>query len=148
MAVNLTAGQTGNASESQYIISVQLDGFGSLGVFDKHGGGDVTATPPKYRPGGMGNEITYLGLAVYSDLTVSRVYDEGRDTSIVALCHSLAGKVRGTVTIQALDSDANPWGTPRTYRGRLAAVKDGATDSTSHNPRMWELDFSVEDISN
>lgn len=147
MATNLTNGQTGNATELQWLVSVQLDDWGTLGVFDKFSGGDVTATPNKHRPGGMGNEVTYFSLPTYSDVTVSRVYDQGRDQSIIALVHTLAGNTYGTVTVQPLDADAAPWGSPRTYRGRIAAVKDGGTDSTSHNPRMWDLDFAIESVA-
>src|ERR1035437_10166223 len=142
------AGQTFNATELQYLTTVSVDGVGNIGVFDTVSGDGVDAKPVKHRPGGMGPEISYLALPVYSDVTVSRVYDEGRDHELIATLHNAVGILRATVSVQPLDNNANPFGSPRTYRGRVAAVKDGKVDSTSNNPRIWTLDVQVETIAN
>jgi hypothetical protein len=140
--------QTFNAAELQYLITVQIDGLGPIGVYDNYTGGDAKANPPKHRPGGMGPEISYLALPTFSDVTVGRVYDEGRDHELIAALRVLVGTVYGTVIEQPLDADGNPWGSPRTFRGRLGGVNDGKTDSTSAAVRMYTLDFSIESVGN
>ncbi len=137
-----------NGTELQYLPSLNVDGLGDIGFFDKFTGGYVTAKPVKHRPGGMGPEVSYLALPIYSDVTISRVYEEDRDNNLIATLHNLVGSTYATVAVQPLDADGNPYLTPRTYRGRIAAVKDGTADSTSENPRMWELDLQVEKVSN
>ena len=147
MGVNNNA-QTGNASEMQYLITVSVDGLGPLGTYDNYSGGDAKANPPKHRPGGMGPEISYLALPSYSDVTVGRVYDEGRDHELIATLRTLCGSTYCTVTEQPLDQNGAPWGSPRTFRGRLASVNDGKTDSTSNAVRMYTLDVSVQTVAN
>lgn len=147
MGVNNNS-QTFTAAELQYLITVQIDGLGPLGVYDNYTGGDAKATPPKHRPGGMGPEISYLALPVFSDVTVGRVYDEGRDHELVATLRALVGRTYGTVIEQPLDANGAPWGSPRIFRGRLASVNDGKTDSTSNAVRMYTLDFSIESVGN
>jgi hypothetical protein len=142
------AGQTFNATELQYLTTVSVDGVGNIGVFDTFSGGDVDAKPVKHRPGGMGPEISYLALPTYSDVSVGRVYDEGRDHELIATLHNMVGAVRSTVSVQPLDSAANPFGSPRTYRGRIANIKDGKADSNSNTPRIWTFDVQVETIAN
>ena len=140
--------ETGNAAELQYLITVSIDGLGPLGVYDTLSGGDSKATPPKHRPGGMGPQKSYLALPVFDDLTVGRVYDEGRDHELIAALRPLVGAVYGTVTEQPLDAAHLPWGTPRTFRGRLADVGDGKVDSESNAVRIYTLMFSVESVNN
>ena len=137
-----------SASEQQYLPSISIDGVGSLGNFDKFTGGDVTASIVKHRPGGMGNEKSYLGLPVYGNVTVERVYEEERDNSLVAQVRTLVGSTYATVSVQPLDDDANPFGAPRTYRGRIEGVNDGEADSTSSTPRMWSIELVVETVAN
>jgi len=137
-----------NGSMQQYLPTVTVDGLGSLGNYDKFTGGDVTTTITKHRPGGMGPEISYLGLPVYGNVTVSRVYEEVRDHTLIATLNTLVGSTYGTVAVQPLDQNGNPYGSPRTYRGRLSAVKDGNADSTSSAPREYELEFEIETVSN
>ena len=141
-------GETFNATELQYLTTLTVEGYGLVGVFDTFSGGDVTATPAKHRPGGMGVEKTYLSLPTYSDVSIGRVYDEGRDHQLIAQLHALTGNTYCYVSVQPLDQNGNPFENPRTYYGRIASVKDGKADSTSHAPRMWDLTVSVESISN
>ena len=60
---NPSSSSIGNATEQQFLPSITMDSLGSLGNYDKWSGGDVTATVTKYRPGGMGPEIT-ISIAV------------------------------------------------------------------------------------
>ncbi len=141
---NPSSSSIGNATEQQFLPSVTMDTLGSLGNYDKWTGGDVTATVTKYRPGGMGPEITYPSLSIIGDVTVSRVFVQERDQTLVAALVPQVGLYYGTITLQPLDANGNSLGPPTTYRGRLAAVKPGNTDSTSSAPRMYELMFAIE----
>jgi hypothetical protein len=144
---NPSSSSIGNATEQQFLPSISIDGYGNLGTYDKWSGGDVTATITKYRPGGMGPEITYPSLSIIGDVTVSRVFVTERDAALVAALQPQAGLVYGTITLQPLDATGNALGNPTTYRGRLAAVKPGNTDSTSSAPRMYDLMFAIETVN-
>lgn len=146
-AINTSASSVGNATEQQFLPSVNMDLLGDLGAYDKFSGGNVTASITKYRPGGMGPEVTYPSLSVIGDVTVSRVYVEERDQQLIAALNPLVGLHYGTVAVQPLDASGNVNGPPRTYRGRLSSVNDGNADSTSSAPRMYELVFAIETIS-
>lgn len=134
-------------SEQQWLATLSINSV-DYGVFDKFAGGDVSAPVNKHRPGGMGPEITYLSLPTYSDVVLTKVYETQSDHDRIATLHSLVGNGLATVTLQPLDDSGNPWGTPRTYQGRLVAVKDGGTDSMSNAARMFEVDIAVETVSN
>lgn len=136
------------ATELQWLPSLSVDGYGDFGPFDKQSGGEATASITKYRPGGMGDEISYLSLPVYGALTITRVYDQARDDANVALLRTLVGRIYATVTSQGLDNNGNPYGTPRTYYGRISGLNDGNVDSTSNAPRMWDIVIEVENVSN
>jgi len=134
-------------SEQQWLATLNVGGT-DYGIFDKFSGGDVTATANKHRPGGMGPEITYLSLPSYSDITLTKVYETQKDHARISDLHNAVGRQLATVTLQPLDDSGAPWGTPRTYQGRIIAVKDGGTDSTSNAARMFEVDISVETVTN
>lgn len=133
-------------SEQQWLATLNVNGV-DYGVFDRFAGGDVSAAVNKHRPGGMGPEITYLSLPSYSDVTISKVYETQRDHDRVAALHNLVGKAIASVTLQPLDDQGNPWGTPRVYQGRLVHVADGGTDSMSNAARMFECGIAVETIA-
>ena len=137
-------------SEQQWIpyLSVisPFDGSVINVTFDKFSGGDVQSTPPKYRPSGMGDEISYLALPTYSDVTVTKAFQQN-DLATQATLRSLAGRAEATVTLVPLDDAGHPWGQNRVYSGRLASVKDGNTDSTSSAVRSWDVDVSVDNIA-
>jgi hypothetical protein len=134
-------------SEQQWLATLTVNGV-DYGVFDKFTGGDVSAPVNKHRPGGMGPEITYLSLPTFADVSLTKVYETQRDHDRVAQLHNLAGRALASVTLQPLDDNGQPWGTPRVYQGRLTSVKDGGTDSMSNAARMFEIDIAVETITN
>lgn len=145
--INLDNTIQGNfASEQQWLISLVVANT-DLGVFDKFAGGDVTSSPNKHRPGGMGDEVTYFALPSYSDVTISRVYETQRDHDLVTQLRKVVGRATAVVTMVPLDSNGAPFGANRVYTGRLIAVKDGGTDSNSTAPRMLELDISVTTVA-
>lgn len=134
-------------SEQQWLATLNVNGV-DYGIFDKFTGGDVSAAANKHRPGGMGPEVTYLALPTYTDVSLTKVYETQRDHDRVAQLHDLVGRALASVTLQPLDDQGNPWGNPRVYQGRLIGVKDGGTDSMSNAARMFEVDISVETITN
>ena len=144
----LNQSQNGNATEVQWLPSLTVDGLGDVGVFDSFTGGDTATSPQKHRPGGMGDEVSYLGLPVYSDVTISRVYDQGRDQALLSVLRGLAGSTYGTISLQPLDQNKQPWGSPRTFRGRISSLKEGNTSSNSDAVRMYEIDFVIENVAN
>lgn len=141
---NPSSSSIGNATEQQFLPSLAMDALGDLGAYDKWSGGAVTATITKYRPGGMGPEITYPSLSIQGDVTISRVFVTERDQAVVAALKPLAGLSYGTVTLQPLDASGNVLGPPTTFRGRLSSVAPGTVDSTSSAPRMYDLVFAIE----
>jgi len=140
-----SAGTHFYGSEQQWLVTLNVGGF-DYGVFDTFTGGDVTAPAVKHRPGGMGPEVTYNSLPMYSDVTVGRVYSTQRDHPLIAQLHTQAGNQLASVTLQPLDDNGVPWGSPRVYQGRLISIKDGKTDSNSNSPRVFEVDIAVETI--
>jgi hypothetical protein len=140
--------QTYNAGAEQFLPTVQVTGLPNLGNFDKFTGGDAKAPVVFHRPGGMGPQITYLALPEFGTCTVTRVYDEGRDNALIAKLRTLVGSTYATVTVQPLDGNAAPYGTPTQYYGRISSVNTTDADSTSAQPRMWDLEISVESIAN
>jgi hypothetical protein len=116
-------------------------------VFDKFAGGDPTAPANKHRPGGMSTEVTYLSLPSFSDVTLTKAYNTQVDHDLVGLLHNAVGKIMCKVVMNPLDDSGAVFGATRTYTGRLVGVKDGGTDSMSGATRMWEVDISVETVS-
>lgn len=141
---NPSASSVGNATQQQFLPSATVEGIGTLGNYDKWSGGDVTATITKYRPGGMGPEITYPSLSIIGDITLERVHVVERDQALIAQLKQVAGQARATVTLQPLDSSGNVLGPPTVWQGRLAKVMDGPTDSESSAVRTYSLDFAIE----
>jgi hypothetical protein len=141
---NPSASSVGNATEQQFLPSASVDGIGDLGNYDKWSGGEVTATITKYRPGGMGPEITYPSLSIIGDITIERVHVVERDQALIAALKQVAGQAKGQITLQPLDQDGNVLGQPTVWQGRLSKVADGATDSQSSAPRTYSLDFAIE----
>lgn len=141
---NPSASSVGNATQQQFLPSCSVVGVGNLGNYDKWSGGDVTATVTKYRPGGMGPEITYPSLSIIGDVTVERVHVVERDQALIAALKQVVGQAKGQITLQPLDADGNVLGPPTVYQGRLTKVMDGPTDSESSAPRTYSLDFAIE----
>jgi hypothetical protein len=135
------------STEQQFLVTVQVDGYGDLGIFDKRSGGDSTIAVAKHRPGGMGPEKSYTTLPTYSAITISRVYERVRDHEVIRRLRNLAGNTLVTISEQPLDGSGNAWGSPTVWRGRLGNVKAGPVDSTSSAVRMFELDMDPETVS-
>jgi hypothetical protein len=129
--------------EDQYAVTVQVDAV-SLGTFDKLSGGELDSEETKYRPGGMGAEVSLGGPKTVTNITVSRIYslDADHSTNLSTLKASV-GKGVATVTKQPLDADGNTYGSPIVYTGVLKNVKLPDHDSGSNDPGMLELEIST-----
>ena len=141
-------------SEQQWRVELSfLNTVGTLSsttssiLFDKFAGGDSTAPANKHRPGGMATEVTYLSLPSYSDVTLTKAYNTQVDHDLIGLLHNAVGRIMCKVVMNPLDDSGANFGATRTYTGRLVGVKDGGTDSMSGATRMWEVDISVETVS-
>lgn len=130
----------------QFAVSAVVDGQ-TIGIFDTMSGGDVVSDESKHRPGGMGPEVSYVALPSPAQITVTRVYEKTRDHELIRTLTAKAGRVTGSITEQPLDEDGNAWGNPVVYSGRFLGVKRGDVDSTSNDPRMFELDFSIVTVA-
>jgi len=136
-------------SENQFLTTLHVDALGNLGVYDKKVGGDSSASPKLYRPGGMGPPVAYPVLPVPTTITLTRVYDLTRgDQTIVAQLKQQSGRSGATVTEQPLDQNGNAFGPQTTYRGILGSVKGGDVDSNSDNQRLYMVDVIVTSIAN
>ena len=135
------------SSELQFLVSLSIDAYGPVGVFDTKQGGDIDSTPVRHRPGGMGPEVVYPALPVYGPITLGRVVDNEfrTDSALIGVLEQYVGRSMATVTEQPLDAEGNAWGTPTTYRGMFSAIHVGNVDSQSENPRMW--DVMVESVT-
>lgn len=135
------------ATEQQFLVTLNVDTLGDIGIFDKRTGGDNNVASVKHRPGGMGPERSYSSLPTYSAVTVTRVYERIRDHELIRSLRAIAGSAKATVIEQPLDSDGNAYGVPTTWRGRLGNIKSGNADSTSTTLRMFEVDVEPETVS-
>ncbi|MDQ2727576.1 MAG: hypothetical protein M3Y91_06880 [Actinomycetota bacterium] len=131
---------------AQWLITVNVNGQ-DLGVWNKMSGGDTQTKMTKERPGGMGTETLYRGLATYSDVTVTRTYQRVRDHETVRLLQQLAGNAPMNVVKQPLDENGQAFGRPIAYTGKLAMVKPGPTDSEAETLTTIELDMSVTTVA-
>lgn len=134
------------ATQQQFLVHVIVNGQ-ALGVFDEMSGGDAVAKEVKHRPGGMGDEQSFVSLPSYGKITATRVYIESRDQSLEKTLYPLGGKVSGSVTRQPLDADGNAYGAAMVYSGRFLGVTPPKVNSDSDQLAMLELNFSITTVS-
>lgn len=124
-------------------------------VFDKFSGGDATSNNTKYRPSGMLNEVIVAALPVYSDIMLSKGFNNnndqnnkyGGDYALQQAIRNSAGLTPGVVSITPLTSLGIAWGSPRIYYGVVSEIADGATDSESGTVRSWSTKFTVSSVA-
>ena len=147
------------ASEQQWqAVLTFTDATGTVWtvVFDKFSGGDATSSNTKYRPSGMLNEVVVAALPVYSDITLSKGFNNnndqnnnyGGDYALQQAIRNCAGLAPGYVTIVPLTALGVTWGAGRTYYGVVSEIADGATDSESAAVRQWSTKFTVSSVNN
>lgn len=132
------------ATKSQALITVSINGK-SRGVWDTRSGGEVTASPTKYRPGGGQAQEIDSTRPTTGDVTVSRRFDNARDIELARELRPLVGRADITITDQPLDVDGVKFGKPTVYSGKLTGVNADDIDSTTDDVRMITLTASVKD---
>lgn len=129
--------------QDQYNITVSVDGI-DTGTWDKMDGGAVDSEETKYKPGGLGAEVTLGGSVTTENVTVSRLYDLDRDHSgLVRMLLARAGKAKVNINKQPLDADGIPFGTPLVYKGVLKMVSPPEVDSESSDAGLLEIEVST-----
>ena len=146
------------ASEQQWqAVLTFTDATGTVWtvVFDKHSGGDATSNNTKYRPSGMLNEVVVGALPVYSDVMLSKGFNNnndqnnkyGGDYALQQAIRNCAGLAPGYVSIIPLTSLGVAWGAPRVYYGVVSEIADGTTDAESGTVRSWSIKFTVSSVN-
>jgi len=115
-----------------------------FGVWDKKSGGAVDTDIYKYKPGGMGKQVSLGGSPTIEDVTVSRLYRHERDHSEIGRLFDWAGRARCTVSQHILDLDGNVYGAPIVWVGLLKTTTPPDHDSESTDPAMVELVISPD----
>lgn len=125
-------------------------------TFDKFSGGDATSSNTKYRPSGMGDEVIVAALPIYSEIMLSKGFNNnndnnntyGGDYALQQDIRNCAGLAPGSVSIVPLTSGGVTWGSPRTYYGVVSEISDGPADSESGAVRQWNVKFTVSSVNN
>ena len=131
------------ARQDEFLCTVTVEGE-KLGVWDKHDGGASTAQDAKYRPGGLGSEVSRGGPKSVDNVTVGREYDPSRDHVLSRRLGDMAGWARGTIALQPLDRNKVPFGDPFVRNGTLIKVTPPNYDSNASGIAMFELEFSCD----
>lgn len=131
-------------TKAQYRIRLIVGGR-DCGIFDRKSGGDVSATLPKHRPGGMGRQKTYSGPVEIGNIIVGRVKErEDRDDiELVNWLYTQVGTADCTVIEIPLGSDGKPFGNGPVRNGKLERVSGAEADSDSSDLDDYEVEVSV-----
>jgi hypothetical protein len=146
------------ASEQQWqAVLTFTDATGTVWTctFDKFSGGDATSANTKYRPSGMLNEVVVAALPVYSEIMLSKGFNNnndpnnhyGGDYGLQQAIRNVAGLAPGYVSITPLTSLGVTWGSPRVYFGVVSEISDGPVDSESGAVRSWSTKFTVSSVA-
>jgi hypothetical protein len=130
-------------------ITVTIDGFGNIGVFDKMTGGDIDSEETKYKPGGMGASISLGGSQTPGNCIVSRFYDYSRDNALCKHLLGVVGKVQMSITKSPMDPDGNYYqdaGASLVYTGTLKRVTPPEPDSEGTGAAMLEIEMSTAGV--
>jgi hypothetical protein len=128
---------------SQYSVAVTVDDV-DLGVFDSFEGGAGSSEETKYRPGGMGDEVSLGGQQTRENFTVARLYRQDRDHSRAHWLDGRRGRAKVVAKKQPLDADRNPFGRPLVYTGTLLTVSFPDHDSQSDDPAVLSLEVVAD----
>src|SRR3954447_11033966 len=131
--------------QDTWSISCTVDGR-DLGIFDSTGGGELDSEEAKYKPGGMGPEISLGGSQTIGNLTIGRYMDRGRDWPLVTWLIGRRGAGRATVGITPLNPQGVVGGSPLTYTGTLKQVTPPEVDSTGNDTSKLELEITCDGV--
>jgi hypothetical protein len=129
--------------QDQFRYTVSLDDA-PIGVWDKSGGGDLDSDEVKYAPGGMAAEVSLGGRQTASNLTLDRLFEQGRDDAQFQTLANRRGKGRIVASGQPLDEDGNAFGRPLIRTGTLKRVSYPDHDSTSNAAAMVQIEITLD----
>lgn len=115
-----------------------------LGIFAKLTGGDLDSSETKFPPGAMAPEVALGGTPSTDNITLSRLFVQGRDDEFIAKYGNRRGKVRVAVKKQPLDIDGHANGRALNYSGTLKRIGPPDYDSESDNAALLELEISAD----
>ena len=147
------------ASEQQWqavLTFTDLTGTVWTVTFDDFTGGDATSANTKFRPSGMLNEVIVAALPVYSEIVLSKGFNNNNDQNntyggdyvLQQAIRNAAGLAAGYVSIIPLTSGGVAWGAPRVYFGVVSEISDGTANSESGAVRKWNTKFTVSSVNN
>lgn len=131
---------------SQHYIWVWVDGvnFGTHVWWDTCTGGEVDSDEVKYRPTNIAwPNVSLGGAQEVGNVTVSRLYQIGRDDWFHIPLMNRCGRAQMQVVKSTSDRDGNEWGFPLIYLGILKACTPPEADSNAAaDAAMIELEMS------
>lgn len=149
-----TAADPAPTREDTHLLTLTVDrgtapgaGNKDLGTWDSKEGGEIDSDENKYKPGGMGKEISLGGTRIVGNVTFSRYYDWKRDDIVLGWLIDGVGNARGTLGIQMLDIHGNQQGDLLSYKGTLKTVTPPDLDSTSNDPAMVSVEFTCDTVA-
>lgn len=127
--------------EDQFVIHLSIGGR-DCGTWDRLSGGDTDSDDTKYRPGGTPDQISLGGPKTVSNVTLSRLFQRGRDTSLLPFLQAQVGRGACVVSKQPVDDDYNAFGQPLVYTGKLKQCSPPDSNSESNDAAMLALEIS------
>ena len=124
--------------KNQWLVTVHIDGIGSLGAFDQSTGGVGESAEKKYREGGAVDQTILIGSKSRSNVTVERIFRSERDGAILKKIDNSRGKEM-KVSKQPLDDDGNAIGEAIDYSGKVKTVTAPDTDSADESATETKL---------
>jgi hypothetical protein len=139
----------GPTRQDTWRITVQIQHpvtgrYFSAGVWDKLSGGAIDSDDSKYYPGAMVDPVSLGGRKTVDNVTLSRLFLLERDQGILQTLIVGAGKSRVVIAKQAMDIEANVFGKPLVYNGRLKRVTPPEVDSEASGAAMVEIEVTVD----
>lgn len=142
------------ASRRQFLVVIKPDPASGVRVpagnyyFANKSGGATSATLTKVWDGGALQPTVLPGVAITSDITLSRPYDPNVDHSLLTRLKPLVGRLACQVSITSTDANLVPIsGTTETYSGYLAGVTPADVDAGSSDAATFSLTFAVATAS-
>ncbi|MCW3039353.1 MAG: hypothetical protein JWM31_1258 [Solirubrobacterales bacterium] len=135
------------STEDRTLVTVALTGKSgpiAVGTFETITGRELTSTGDKYRPGPGQAERAFGGPSSYSDITVTRTFNDATDDALYRLLLQEGSRASGTCTEQPLDTNYASFGAAVNWPVRLQGVKRPDVDINSGNRRVLELTFWVD----
>lgn len=120
---------------------------GTPGLWATKTGGNPTSDITRVWDGGQLDPDILTAPASYSDLTISRPYEQGRDEAMVARLRSVVGRSNHSVTVQSTDINLVAVGRASTFHGVLTGVSAPDWDAGSSDPARVELTIAVRTVT-